>query len=261
MTDLHLDKAAEVTRNEFYHRLANTQCERFVITGDISNAAQLPTQLRDLALVCAPRPVAFVLGNHDFYGSSIGEVENRVAQVCLAHPNLLNLAGGEIMPIDSETVLVGHHGWADGQAGFGNRSWAHQPDHDLIEDFKNCSKAAQFALMEKLGRESARHLRDVLPEALSHYKRTVVATHVPPFRQAVRFDNAACDATRLPHFVNLATGNVIAGIAKQFPKKSITVLCGHTHSRARVKITSNVQAFVGAARSGKPIVEAIFSPS
>jgi hypothetical protein len=214
-----------------------------------------------LALVCAPRPISFVLGNHDYYGSSLAATDKRVSELCREHPNLLHLTGHDIIPLDSETALVGHRGWADGRAGFGPRSWAHQPDHDLIEDFKSSSTTTRFSLMEKLGRESARCLRDVLPEALSQYKRTIIATHVPPFRQAVRFDNAACDPVRLPHFVNVSAGNVIAGIAKQFPKKSITVLCGHTHSRTRVQITPNVQAFVGAARPASPMVEAVFSPS
>jgi hypothetical protein len=115
--------------------------------------------------------------------------------------------------------------------------------------------------MEKLGRESARCLREVLPLALTQYTRVIVATHVPPFRQAVQFAQAVCDRVRLPHFVNLAASNVVAGIAKQFSDNSLTVLCGHTHCRTRVKIISNVETFVGAARPATPFVEVTFSPS
>ncbi len=99
VTDIHLDKNNRTVRDEFYHRLANTQCERFVITGDISNASLLSTHLRDLALACAPRPVAFVLGNHDFYSSTFIDVERRVAKICQQHPNLQHLDGTQIIPL------------------------------------------------------------------------------------------------------------------------------------------------------------------
>ena len=64
LTDLLLDEVDEKRRFEFYSRLRNEDCDAVVITGDISNASQLPGHLRELGQMFGTRPVYFVLGNH-----------------------------------------------------------------------------------------------------------------------------------------------------------------------------------------------------
>ena len=75
MTDLHLDRASSTTRKRFFNTLASTPFDAAMITGDISNADGVCSDLLELGGACGERKVYFVLGNHDFYGSSFGEVD------------------------------------------------------------------------------------------------------------------------------------------------------------------------------------------
>src|ERR1035437_767582 len=98
LTDLHLDRANEKAKEEFFGMLSAIRYDGVVITGDIANSHQLCYHLRALAEACAPRPVWFVLGNHDFFGGAFAEVDALADAVCLEHSNLHHLGHGEIVP-------------------------------------------------------------------------------------------------------------------------------------------------------------------
>ena len=201
----------------------------------------------------------FLLGNHDFYGSSFSEVQKRVEEVCAGHGNLRQLGRGEIVPLGSGDALIGHQGWADGRAGWGPRSLARNPDFQAIGDFCGLSQGEAFARMHKLGKGCAQYFRDLLPYALTCYRRVWVATHVPPFSHAAYYDNKPCDKLRQPFFSNISAGGAIRAIAGRFPGRRLTVLCGHTHCRAAVRAANNVEVLVGSARPGAPEFQQIFS--
>jgi Icc-related predicted phosphoesterase len=261
LTDLHLDRADDKNRKAFYERLRGQSADAVAITGDISDARLLPVHLRKLGEACAPRPVYFVLGNHDFFGSCFFDVEQVVSSVCKEQENLRHLGHGEIVPLGNGAALVGHRGWADGRAGWGARSVIHSPDHDLIGDFRALSKRAVFGRMEELGKASGQYFREVLPYALRCYEQVWMATHVPPFTWAAHYNGKPCGGHHLPHYSNLSAGCAINGICKYFPKSRLTVLCGHTHSPARVRISEQVQVFAGKARPGHPQVQSVFEVS
>jgi len=261
LTDLHLDRVEDKPRMEFYKRLRSEQFDAAVITGDISTAQFLQGHLRELGQVCAPKPVYFVLGNHDFYGSSFDAVDRAVADVCKEQMNLRHLGQGEIIPLVDGEALVGHRGWADGRAGWGESTFVRNRDRRWISDFRGLSKNAMFGRMADIGRESARHFREVLPYALQCHRSVWVATHVPPFASAAIYRGKPCDRGRQPHFVNFAAGGVLAGIARQHPRSRLTVLCGHTHSRAQVTVSEQVRVIAGEARKGWPQMQRIFGVS
>ena len=260
-TDLHLDRADDKNRKVFFNMLAKTNADAVVVTGDISDARLLPVHLRELGRALEPRPVYFVLGNHDFFGSGFDDVDRAVSAVCQEQANLRHLGHGEIIPLVNGSALVGHRGWADGRAGGGARSVIHSPDHDLIGDFRGLSKRAVFGKMEELGRASGQYIREVLPYALRCYEQVWMATHVPPFTWAANYNGKPCGGHHLPHYSNLSAGCAIKGISKHFPKSRLTVLCGHTHSPARVRISEQVQVLAGEARPGHPQVQRVFAMS
>ncbi|CAN5781316.1 metallophosphoesterase [soil metagenome] len=258
LTDLHLDRIGARRRITFFNRLRGQEADVFVITGDISRADRLPFDLRGLARACAPRPIFFTLGNHDFHGGSFGAVDQAVAEVCKLERNLVHLGHGEAIPLTETAVLIGYRGWYDGRAGYGHRSNLHNSDHRRIEDLRRLSEKATFAKMEELGRASARYLRNVLPYALTCYRQVWIATHVPPFIQAATFSGRPCGPRHLPHFTNISAGGAIQGIAQKFPNRGVTVLCGHTHDRSAIHVRPNIQVYTGASKRGDPQIQWLF---
>ena len=257
LTDLHLDRANEKAKEEFFDMLSATRYDGVVITGDISNRHHLRSHLRALAEACAPRPVWFVLGNHDFFGGAFAEVDALADAVCREHSNLHHLGHGEIVPIGDITALVGTRGWADGRAGWGRESWVINPDQLAIKDFEHLDRNAYFSKLEELGKGSAGYLRKVLPRALGRFQHVLVATHVPPHTRAVKYDDRQCGRGHLPHFSNFSAGGAILGIARRFPKRRITVLAGHTHSAGKFEIEPGFEIRVGGSRPGKLVIQEV----
>ena len=257
LTDLHLDRASHERIGMLLHTIAGIQSKALIVTGDTSSAPAIVKHLRELAEACAPRPLYFVLGNHDFHHGSIEWVERELAAVCRSVANLRHLHGDEIIPLDQHTALIGHRGWADARAGWGRKTIIGSRDHRSIEDFRKLSRAGLFAKMESLGRESAAAFRRTLPLALSSYRHVVVATHVPPFPQTAYYNNQPCGPTHLPHFTNLTAGMALTGIVRNFPCRRVTVLAGHTHSKAGSWILGNLEARVGGARTGNPGIQGV----
>jgi len=257
LTDTHLDHTDSLSRQAFYEKLRSAVYDAAVITGDISMSRLLATHLGELAKACTPREVYFVLGNHDFYGGCFDEVDRIAAACCKKHSNLHHLGQGEIVRLGPSSALVGHRGWSDGRAYGGRRTSRRFPDQDGIRDLRYRSTYPAFRKMERLGRESGGYFRRVLPHALASYRHVLIATHVPPFARAVRFDDQPCDQLQLPHYVNASAGAVIQRVGEHFPKTEITVLCGHTHHGNTVRIADNLEVRVGQARRGAPAIEDI----
>ena len=260
MTDLHLDEVPLNRRKAFLRDLQMNKVTKFLITGDIANAKEVGLRLPELAAAVFPRPVYFLLGNHDFYGGSFEESKHVVADLCKTHKNLVPLGHGEIIPLSNQSALIGHRGWADGRMGFGFQSTVYNPDFKAIKDFKHKTKRECFDLLAKLGRESAQYFRRILPYALSCFQTVYIATHVPLFSYSAFFGTRRCDRGRLPYFVNISCGAAILRIAEHFPHRKIKVLAGHTHTASVVKITKNIEALTGAATPGMPRIEKNLSP-
>ena len=240
------------------NQLKELEFDAAVITGDTADAASLPGELAAMAETCAPRPVYFVLGNHDYFGGTFFAVDAAVVGVCARHRNLRRLDREGIVPLSRSSALIGHGGWADARAGYGKRSILHNPDADNIEDFHDISADAVFSKMQGRAGASAMHLRKTLPLALTNYRHVLVATHVPPFTQAARFDGNQCGPLHLPHFSNISAGGVIRGISQSFPDRRVTVICGHTHSAAEVDDGPVVRIFAGGVKPGQPAIQRVF---
>lgn len=258
LSDLHLDRVPEGKRKVFYGQLRKEDFDAVLITGDISDARHLAAHLRELARACGSRKVHFVLGNHDFFGSSLDEVDRAVAAVCRDEGNLRHLGQGEVVRLSETTALIGHRGWADGRAGWGSNSKLRNPDQFAIEDLRNLSKKAFFEKMAELGRASARYFREVLPYSMTCYEHVIVATHVPPFKGAAYYDGKPCGRHHLPHYTNISAGAAIKAIAGSFRRSRVTVLCGHTHSSAALEVTENVNVQTVHARPGNPAIQSTF---
>ena len=78
-TDIHLDSASNEARTQFVERVNQSDVDAILITGDIATGTTIVEELNwlgsELDATCY-----FVLGNHDYYGTSIRGVRQEVSQ-------------------------------------------------------------------------------------------------------------------------------------------------------------------------------------
>jgi hypothetical protein len=79
---------------------------------------------------------------------------------------------------------LGHDGWADGRPGDYAVSDVFLNDYLLIKELAGLDAEARLGRLHDLDDEAAAHFRAGLPAALSGFRRLIVLTHVPPFREA-----------------------------------------------------------------------------
>ena len=250
-TDIHLDFARPEVYSAFLDSLASDDCDAVLITGDIGEAG---TWKRHVAAIetRAAKPVWFVLGNHDYYRSSIAGVRAGARDKGW-------LPGRGVVLLSEETALVGHDGWADGRLGDYVGSRVMLNDYLLIADLVSPSRFVRQARMRELADEAAAHFRHWIPAAAQRRRRILVATHVPPFRDACWHEGRISDDEWLPHFSCAAVGDALLDAADTYPEHEFTVLCGHTHGSGYVRMRPNLEVFTGGAEYGDPIVQRVLA--
>lgn len=256
ITDVHLDVAEDAVRSRFFDRIEATEADAVLVTGDIADGPRTGDCLGEMADRLA-RPIYFVLGNHDFYGSSIGEVEERTVRLADEHPHLNYLPAEGVVELSPQWGLVGEGGWPDARLGDYDGSTVFLPDFVTIEDLAAVrhDRSAMRSLLAELGDRAARRVAEVLPQALTDFPKVVLATHVPPFRQAAWHKGRPCDDDWLPYFSCQAMGDVLLGVMQAQPDRHLLVLCGHTHGEGRLDVRDNLLVLTGGAESGKPAVQ------
>ncbi len=79
-------------------------------------------------------------------------------------------------------------------------------DFLLIDELKHwrdhytLDKPALRNAVQALGVEAAAYLKGVLPRATEQYPKVIVATHIPPFREAAWYDGRPSGDDYLPFF-------------------------------------------------------------
>ena len=84
ITDPHLNHVAEECWQRWIDEVTGHGVDGIVITGDISEGDDVVPQLQRLAR-SLPTPIYFVLGNHDFYQSSIANTRQQVIEAAREH--------------------------------------------------------------------------------------------------------------------------------------------------------------------------------
>jgi predicted phosphohydrolase len=253
-TDVHLNFLSSAGMDAFCAALAGEEPDAILITGDI---AEGPTVEPLLSLVAAElkTPIYFVLGNHDYYRSSIPRVRALVTELSQRSPWLSWLPAAGVVPLGPDVALVGVDGWADGRFGDYPRSPVQLNDYLLIAELAGLTKAARLAELNRLGDAEAARLAELLHEALRKHRRVIVATHVPPFKEACWHEGRISSDDWLPHFSCRATGEVLRRAALAHPDRKIRVLCGHTHGAGTAEILPNLKVVTGGAEYGEPRVQ------
>jgi Icc-related predicted phosphoesterase len=266
-TDIHLDflqreGGRALVQFAFAEPLAAAKVDAVVISGDLSLSGMLEDHLRiiDETVKC---PVYFVLGNHDFYGSSFGRVREIVAEVCRTSRNLRYLSL-EKQPIEITPGLciVGHDGWYDAYYGRPFTGGLVMSDWLQIEDYArhlhpgpggtSIDPHGIVSVAREASFFAAEHVSELAAQAALKSKNVVVVTHVPPFPEAHALGGKGNNDASIPWYTSKLMGQAIVKVAEQHPHVDFTVLCGHTHHKAKVKNGKNVICFVGGSEYGEP---------
>jgi Icc protein len=270
-TDIHLDFLDDGQVRRFAAELAAPRADALVLSGDLSHAELLEHHLRLLAQG-VPGPIYYVLGNHDYYGSSIAAVRAAVLDLGARRSRLAWLPAAGVVPLSERTGMVGCDGWADARLGAPDTTSVVLNDFFHIEElaaeidpiaradprrFRGTDRGRLHALLRARGDAEAAHLQPLLRDALREFERVLVVTHVPPFAEACWHEGRHSDADWLPYFTCAAVGAVLREQALAHPARQITVLCGHSHGLGEAQILPNLRVFTGGAEYRRPALQRV----
>ncbi len=273
LTDLHLNFCHDGQVARLAAKIRKATPSAILIGGDLGEAFSFEGYLHQLDALLK-LPLYFVLGNHDYYGSSLYEVRERARQISETSQRLHWLPATDFVSLDSQTALVGHGGWGDARAAAFGQSRVLLNDYFQITELRTAAaippgintwrgeasailNAGLESQLQDLGEETANHFRRVLPAALKDHEQILVLMHVPPFREACRYRGQISDDDWAPHFCCIAAGEALAEIMRAYPQKRMTVFCGHTHGEARAEILPNLVVHTGAAEYRRPTLQRI----
>jgi len=257
LTDLHLNFLTPTELSAFLAKLTEIRADAVLVSGDIAESRDVTQFLQKLA-DAAGSTVYFVLGNHDYYFSSIRAVREAIVELCEQDPRLIWLNNAGVVELTPQVGLVGHDGWADARLGDYERSHVMMNDYVLIEEFAGVDKQTRWPLLHAQADAAAEQMRQVLPKALDRYERVVLETHVPPFRDACWHEGTISDDEWLPHFTSKAMGDALLEIMADYPDRRLIVLCGHTHGRGETHPADNLVVLTGGAEYGNPEIQRVF---
>lgn len=154
LTDLHLNFITWSELDTFCRDLLSPVPDLILIGGDISDSRSL---MADLSILeeKLQTPLYFVLGNHDFYHSSITEVRKQVAELTRKSSHLHWLPQEGVVELTESVALLGHDSWADGRFGDYANSTLELNDYVLIREFIGLNRGDRLRLLQKLGDEAA----------------------------------------------------------------------------------------------------------
>lgn len=246
LTDLHFNMVDVYTRKQLYKEIKESKCSAILITGDINTSSRVYLTLEEIQKETGKK-IYFVLGNHDYYGSSIYSLNATLKESLSLSKRIVWLSDSGVIELNKKTCLIGHEGLADGLLGNAQASTVMLNDYFHIKEFKDLKKDDRLKVQEELGKKSAKYLKEQLKVALGKYSKIIVALHVPPFAEACWHEGKNTDDFFLPHFGCKSTGVVLKEYMEQYPDKEMLVLCGHTHSDGVAIILPNLKVINAGA--------------
>ncbi len=253
LSDLHLDRATPLGAARFLVSIRGNGPHTAILTGDTSHATRLVPDLKRLAGELGGA-LHFVLGNHDHYGGSVGEIRDAVIAAGAATPSLVWLPPAGVVVLPDGRALVGVDGWADGRLGDPLTTPVVLNDDRLIAELAaQEDRRAKVMVRRTLADADATRLATLLRRAIeAGHRQIVVATHVPPFVECLPPGSRIARPDWYPLLLSAATGRVLRAVAIQHPAVRLDVLAGHSHRASDVMIMPNLRVRVAPARYGTP---------
>lgn len=260
LTDIHLNFPLLKERKKFYKTIVESSCDKILISGDISESITIEEHLVEMKKY-TKKPIYFVLGNHDYYHSSIYEVTRKMQKLQERQSQLNWLSLIEPIQLSEDVILTGVDGWADG--GYGDffeehpRSQIYMNDSILIEELNIARLDGRGELLDVMSYYAdidAKHLSNKILDGIDKFKpkKILILSHIPPFKESC-FE----DKKWLPFYSCKVIGDMLLEKSKQNPDIEFLVLCGHTHSKAYYKPLDNLIVKTGAAKYHIPEIQEI----
>jgi predicted phosphohydrolase len=260
LTDIHLNFLRPLALQLFYDRVKAEQPEVVLVTGDIGESDSVVRFVDEIGAQTGA-PVYFVLGNHDYYRSSIRIVRDQAQR---QPKRATYLPAIDPVQLTERIVMLGVDGWGDARCG-DLSSTVQLSDWGLIEEFRRAKsdRAARCEILQRLGTNEGRALRSQLERVPAGARHLLVLTHVPPFPAACVYAGEQSEPAWLPWFTCIATGEALADYADAHPDTQLTVLCGHSHGIGTCHPWPNLEIRTGgwpagAEEYGNPVVQATF---
>ena len=255
MSDIHLNfvRDASFFNAEVKNSVDQYGISHVLVTGDIAESHNVIPYITDMECAIGI-PVHFVLGNHDFYGSSIKKTRESVM-----HLNYLRRNTGT--PISSTTILIGVDGWGDCRNGDYENSRLVMSDWLYIDELRIAHGKGSAKLktaLQKIADTDARLLACRVKKAITDgFKRIIIATHVPPYEGACLYAGRKSTPDGLCFFSSRILGECIEPIAKAHTDIDFLWLCGHTHSKVVLHVRENLEVRVAGSEYYYPTVAGV----
>jgi 3',5'-cyclic-AMP phosphodiesterase len=256
LTDIHLNFLRPLALRAFYDRVRDQQPNVLLVTGDIGEGDSVARYVDELSAIA---PIYFVLGNHDYYRSSIAAVRGAMERLD-ANAAATWLPAQRPLRLTPKTVMLGIDGWGDARCG-DLTSTVQLSDWQRIDELRKCRTVEdRISVLQRLGANEARALRDQLSD-VPDTPQLLVLTHVPPFPEACVYAGEQSSPAWLPWFTCIATGDVLREYAAAHPEQHVLVLCGHSHGASVCSPLPNLEVRTGgwpagAEEYGNPLVQA-----
>lgn len=267
-TDTHFNFIDdELTVKEFAYTAMKGGTQGLVFTGDISTAHSLVGHLAYVENI-VNMPIYVVLGNHDFYGSSIVDVRKTMHELTNMSKYIRYLSVVPYVQLSPTTFLVGHDCWYDARNGNERDNTFVLSDWLLIKEFAPFSGGQYYVIANKdvknrheivlqarvLADEGATHVANGIKAAMKHNVKNIIVTmHAPPFPEAHVHNGTIGNTNAQPWFTSKVCGDMLLRASRAYKNVNFIVLCGHTHGTCSVQVTKNLVVHVGGAEYGHPV--------
>ena len=263
-TDIHLDMTGDTIGKIRSLASDAASTDAVLITGDISVSNNILQHLSLLELTIE-KPIYFVLGNHDYYGSNIMSVRKTVNDFCNSSSYLRYMSSVPFVRLQPGVNLIGHDSWYDAQNGNPRNNVVLMNDWIQISDFNSAlrgsysgqvlNKDVIIQISQRLAQQSVNHIANGIKAVVKESDHIIVMTHVPPFRESFNGMNKHSGTSVndvLPWYTCKLMGDTLLAAAKTYPHVKFTVLSGHAHSHYDNDLLNNLNVKVGRAIYGNP---------
>ena len=262
LTDPHFDhcEQSEYLIENISKKANDAQVDALILSGDISSSKKLVYHLSVLERTFQ-KPIYFVLGNHDYWGSDIETVRKTVLSTAGYSSYLKFLTRSSYVALSKSTCVLGHDGWYDAYLGNAMSSQMGLNDwdriYDFIKTFGRQTREETIKVSRELASQSLSHIKECIKAAAKYHNNIVIVTHVPPFIEACRYGAEPTQFDALPWFCNAQLGNLLRVAGDSYKNINFTIFAGHTHFKGEHHIAKNIHCYVGASTYGKPDIQEI----
>lgn len=259
-TDIHLDFLGGDPQRliHFAESLVAQNPTGLFLTGDLSTGKELVYHLSALEKI-VQRPIYFVLGNHDYYGTSIEETRKTMKELSNASAFLRYMPTMPYYALTPATAVIGHDGWYDAIHGDWQKSDFEMNDWRAIKEFAEVrgNKATIVAEARRLAHEAVTHVHNGIKQAVRYHRNLIILMHVPPYKESHIYQGKIGDDYAQPWFTSKLMGDMLTQASQAFPNHNFTVLAGHTHGKYTGKVADNLIVNVGGAEYYRPQLQGL----